>query len=280
MPELPEVETVARGLQSSLVDRIITGVQVDWPRSIASSSPGEFAERLVGRRVRTVGRRGKYVIIGLDEGYLLIHLKMSGRLRVVPVDEPADKHVHVTFGLENGMELRFQDVRKFGRVYLVGDVSQITSDLGPEPLSDELTLELFREILGHRSGRLKSLLLNQEFLAGLGNIYADEALFAARLHPLRKADTLTPAEQENLYHAIRTVLCRAVASRGTTLTDGGYTDTEGQSGAYQDQIAVYGQTGTPCPRCQTLVERIVLGGRSSHYCPSCQSLSADTPLSG
>jgi len=272
MPELPEVETVARGLQVLLAGRIIIRVQVDWPRTIASSSPGEFAERLIGRRVRTTGRRGKYIVIGLDEGYLLIHLKMSGRLRVVPCDEPADKHVHVAFGLDNGMELRFQDARKFGRVYLVGEVSEVTADLGPEPLSDQFTLGLFRDILERRSGRLKSLLLNQEFLAGLGNIYADEALFAARLHPLRRADTLTPGEQESLYHAIRTVLSRAVASRGTTLTDGGYTDVDGQSGDYQRQIAVYGQTGNPCPRCETPVERIVLGGRSSHYCPHCQSL--------
>jgi formamidopyrimidine-DNA glycosylase len=219
-----------------------------------------------------VGRRGKYLIIGLDVGYLLIHLKMSGRLHVVPCDEPLDKHVHVAFDLDNGMELRFQDVRKFGRVYLVDEVSEVTSDLGPEPLSDEFTLELFREILERRTGRLKSLLLNQQFLAGLGNIYADEALFLARLHPLRKADSLTPTEQEALYHAIRTVLHQAVASRGTTLTDGGYTDVDGQSGAYQHRIAVYGQTGQACPRCGIPVERIVIGGRSSHSCPNCQPL--------
>lgn len=272
MPELPEVETVARGLRDSLIGRTIAGVQVDWPRSIAFPSPDAFAKRVAGRRVQMVGRRGKYVIIGLDVAYLLIHLKMSGRLRVVERDEPADKHVHVAFGLDNGTELRFQDVRKFGRVYLVDEVSEVTSHLGPEPLSDEFSLDLFRRILERRSGRLKSLLLNQEFLAGLGNIYADEALFAARLHPLRKADSLSPDEQENLYHAIRTVLRQAVASRGTTLTDGGYTDTDGQSGTYQAQITVYGQTGEPCPRCKTPIERIVLGGRSSHFCPHCQSL--------
>jgi formamidopyrimidine-DNA glycosylase len=202
---------------------------------------------------------------------------------VVPCDEPADKHVHVAFGLDNGMELRFQDARKFGRVYLVGEVSEVTQDLGPEPLSEQFTLGLFRDLLERRSGRLKSLLLNQEFLAGLGNIYADEALFAASLHPLRRADTLTPGEQESLYHAIRTVLGRAVASRGTTLTDGGYADVDGQSGHYQHHIAVYGQTGKPCPRCETPVERIVLSGRSSHYCPHCQSLEsqdAAVPVKG
>lgn len=275
MPELPEVETVATGLRASLIGRSITGVQVNWPRTIASLSPDDFAERLAGRCVQRVGRRGKYIVIGLDVGHLLIHLKMSGRLRVIPCDEPADEHVHVTFELDNGMELRFQDARKFGRVYLVDEVSEITAKLGPEPLSNEFTLDLFRHLLERRSGRIKSLLLNQEFLAGLGNIYADETLFAAGLHPLRKADTLTASEQEDLYHAIRKVLGRAVASRGTTLNDGGYTDADGRSGAYQDQIAVYGQTGTSCPRCETPIERIVLGGRSAHFCPRCQPLDCE-----
>jgi formamidopyrimidine-DNA glycosylase len=279
MPELPEVETVARGLQRFLIGRTIIGVQMDWLRSIAAPSPSEFAERLVGRRVESIGRRGKYVVIHLDVGYLMIHLKMSGRLRVVPGAQPADKHVHVTFTLDNGMELRFHDVRKFGRVYLVDDMTEVTSHLGPEPLSDDFTLSLFRRLLERRTGRLKSLLLNQEFLAGLGNIYADEALFAAHLHPLRKADTLTPNEQESLYHAIRTVLRRAVASRGTTLTDGGYTDAEGQSGAYQDQVVVYGQAGKPCPQCETPIERLIIGGRSSHYCPRCQlPMDSDRPM--
>lgn len=270
MPELPEVETVARGLQASMPGRTITGVRVDWLRTIAFPSSDEFVQRLIGRQVRTVGRRGKYVIIVLNEGHLLIHLKMSGRLRLVPGDEPENNHVRVTFSLDDGMELRFQDVRKFGRVYLVNDAAEVTSELGPEPLTDEFTLDAFRRLLEPRSGRLKPLLLNQQFLAGLGNIYADEALFVARLHPLRKADSLAPDEQEHLYHAIRTVLREAIASRGTTLSDGGYTDASGRAGAYQGRLAVYGQTGSPCPRCETSIERIVVGGRSSHYCPRCQ----------
>ncbi len=270
MPELPEVETVARGLRESLIARTIIGVTVDWPRTVARPPLEEFRQRVVGRQVVSVGRRGKYVVIGLDRGHLLIHLKMSGHLQVVPASEPLDKHTHTLFDLDDGQQLRFQDTRKFGRVYLVDDPQQVTAALGPEPLADDFTLDDFRQRLARRSGRLKSLLMDQRFLAGIGNIYADEALFAAQLHPLRKADSLAPDEQARLYEAVRSVLRRAVASRGTTLGDGGYRDTRGQAGAFQDQIAVYGRTGKPCPSCEAPVERLVIGGRSSHFCPQCQ----------
>ncbi len=270
MPELPEVETVARGLRESLVGQTITSVAVGWPRTIARLRVAEFVERVAGQQVRWIGRRGKYVIIGLSRGCLLVHLKMSGRLYVVSRDEPSDQHVHVLFDLDDGRQLRFRDVRKFGRIYLVDDPSEITAGLGPEPLADDFTIEDFSRLLATRRGRLKSLLLNQEFLAGLGNIYADEALYAARLHPMRKADSLTADEQAWLYAAIRTVLEQAVANRGTTLDDGGYTDAGGQAGGYQDRIAVYGRGGKPCLRCETPVERIVIGGRSAHFCPHCQ----------
>jgi formamidopyrimidine-DNA glycosylase len=231
----------------------------------------EFTERVAGQRVTLIGRRGKYVIIGLSRGYLLVHLKMSGRLSVVPRDEPSDQHVHVLFDLDDGRQLRFRDVRKFGRIYLVDHPSEITAGLGPEPLADDFKAEDFSRLLARRRGRLKSLLLNQQFLAGLGNIYADEALFAARLHPMRKADSLTADEEARLYAAIRTVLKQAVTSRGTTLDDGGYTDANGQAGGYQDRIVVYGRGGEPCLRCATPIERIVIGGRSAHFCPHCQA---------
>jgi formamidopyrimidine-DNA glycosylase len=270
MPELPEVETVVRGLRSPLNGRTITDVMVYWQRTIAHPSPEEFARLVVGRRVTAVDRRGKYVVIELDRGFLLIHLKMSGRLRLEPAAEPADKHVHVLFALDDGRHLRFHDVRKFGRMYAVDDPAEVTAQLGPEPLGDDFSLDLFRQLLLRRKGRLKSLLLNQHFVAGLGNIYADEALFAARLNPLRKADSLAPDEQARLYTAIRAVLERAVAGRGTTLNDGGYVDARGEAGAYQEQIAVYGRAGEPCPRCAALIQRIVIGGRSTHFCPRCQ----------
>ena len=270
MPELPEVETVARGLRGSLLGRTITGATVGWSRTIGRPAMDEFMARVAGRRVILVTRRGKYVLIGLDRGHLVIHLKMSGRLQVTPAGEPPDPYVRVLFDLDDGRQLRFQDTRKFGRVYLVDDPTEVTAGLGPEPLAEDFDLHCFRQLLDRRRGRLKPLLLNQKFLAGLGNIYADEALFAAGLHPLRTVDSLTPDEQMRLYEAIRTILGQAVDSRGTTLDDKGYTDVAGQAGAYQDQIAVYGRAGKPCLRCHSPIERIVIGGRSAHFCPCCQ----------
>jgi formamidopyrimidine-DNA glycosylase len=270
MPELPEVETIARGLRSSLEGRTIRAVTVDWPRTIAQPPVDEFKARIAGQRVESVGRRGKYLVIALDGGCLLIHLKMSGRLRVASAGEPVEDHTHTIFHLDGDRELRFQDVRKFGRVHLVEKPDRVTAALGPEPLDGEFSLDRFRDLLRRRSGRLKSLLMNQEFLAGLGNIYADEALHAARLHPMRKADSLNPDEQTRLHASIRRVLGRAVAGRGTTLDDGGYRDAEGRAGDYQDELAVYRRTGEPCYRCGTAITRVIIGGRSSHFCPTCQ----------
>ena len=271
MPELPEVETIASDLRAHLAGQRITGVTVNWHRTVARPTLDEFVQRVVGRLIRSVSRRGKYLVLELDRGHLLVHLMMSGRLQVLPAGESLGNHVRAVFELDNGQEMRFQDTRKFGRIYLVDDPLEVTAGLGPEPLDEAFTLGDFRWQLASRKGRLKPLLLNQRFLAGLGNIYADEALFAARLHPLRTADSLDPVEQARLYEAIRAVLRSAVEGRGTTLADRGYTDAAGEEGTYQVSLAVYGRGGEPCPRCQTSVERIVLGGRSTHYCPVCQA---------
>ncbi len=270
MPELPEVETVVRGLRRPLTGRTFTGATVRWPRIIAHPSADLFPARIGGRCVVAVKRRGKYIAVELDHGWLFIHLRMSGRLRIASRDEPLAPHTHVILDLDDGRQLRFHDVRKFGRIHLVDDASCVIGRLGPEPLAEEFTLEAFRRQLERRSGRLKSLLLNQRFLAGLGNIYADEVLFAARLHPLRRADSLSPTEQARLYEAIRSVLQSAVAERGTTLDDGGYVDVQGRAGRYRSRLAVYKRGGRPCVACGTPVERIVVGGRSTHFCPRCQ----------
>lgn len=270
MPELPEVETVAQGLAGTLTGKAFTGVSVRWPKTVAYPTVAQFAEQIVGRQVMSVGRRGKYIVINLDQGALLIHLKMSGQLQVISSRTPQDKHDHTVFDLDNGQQLRFRDVRKFGRVYLVGDPTKVTGMLGPEPLAVDFRTGDFQKLLARRSGRLKSLLLNQQFLAGLGNIYADESLFAARLHPLRKADSLTADEQHRLYKAIRAVLGQAVEDQGTTLDDGGYLNARGEAGTHQEKIAVYGRTGKACPVCDSAIERLIVGGRSTHYCPSCQ----------
>jgi formamidopyrimidine-DNA glycosylase len=272
MPELPEVETIARGLQRLLVGRIVCAVSVTWLRTIGSPDPQRFVAGLVGRRVCSAGRRGKYLVLALDTGYLLVHLKMSGRLRVLPAAEPLGPHTRVALDLDDGQQLRFDDARKFGRMYLVEDLGEVTGALGPEPLDDGFTLEAFARMLANRSGRLKPLLLNQHFLAGVGNIYADEALFRAGLHPLSPASSLTREEQARLHEAIRHVLAEAVAHGGTTLDDHGYVDAEGQVGGFQLQVAVYQQQGNPCRRCGTPIERMVIGQRSAHYCPKCQPL--------
>jgi len=270
MPELPEVEHISRGLRTLLVGRTIVGAAVLWPRTVACPDVDQFTARILGRRVESVGRRGKYVVIGLDAGWLLIHLKMSGRLRWASRDEPPARHTRLILDLDDGHRLRFDDPRKFGRVYLVDDASQATGPLGPEPLADEFRLDDLRRLLARRSGRIKAVLLNQQFLAGVGNIYADEVLFQARLHPLRRASSLSPDEQARLYAAIRNVLEQAIVGHGTTLDDRGYVDAEGEPGRYQEQIAVYGRTGQPCRSCGTPVERTVIGQRSAHFCPSCQ----------
>jgi formamidopyrimidine-DNA glycosylase len=273
MPELPEVETIVRGLRDSLPGRRISGVTVHWPRSIGYPSASLFSTEVVGRRIASVGRRGKYIHLELEEGHLLVHLKMSGRLRLAPPDAAPGAYSRVVLELDDGQQLRFDDPRKFGRMYLVPDPRQVTAPLGPEPLGEGLPLEDFRCLLARRSGRLKPLLLNQTFLAGLGNIYADETLFAARLHPLRQARSLTAGDQERLYEAIRSVLNQAIAGYGTTLDDNGYVDARGERGTFQDQIAVYGRTGRPCTCCGAPVERLVIGGRSAHFCPRCQPLA-------
>ena len=268
MPELPEVETVARGLHRRLAGTTITGAAVYWPRTLARPALDEFSARIVGRRIESVGRRGKYVVIRLDHGYLLVHLKMSGRLFVAPAAEAPDPHIRAVFHLDGGRQLRFRDARKFGRIYLVDELEEVTASLGPEPLAADFTLESFRRLLDRRSGRLKSMLLDQEFLAGVGNIYADEILFTARLNPLRQADTLTAADQVRLYEAIRSVLQRAIAACGTTLPDRNYLDAEGRAGDYRAEV--YGRDGEPCLVCGALIHRLVVGGRSTHFCHQCQ----------
>jgi len=270
MPELPEVETVRQDLLAvGLVGHRIEGVTVRWPRHIATPSVEEFRVRLSGQEVLDVRRRGKYLIFALSGGdYLLIHLKMTGQLLFREATAPADAYTHTVFHLDCGHELRFSDTRKFGRVYLVSDPQTVVGGLGPEPLDDAFTAEELGRLLTQRRGRLKSLLLNQEFLAGLGNIYADEALFLARIHPLRTADTLSPSEVKELYRAIQKVLRQAIAGRGTSVDR--YRDASGEKGTYQEELLIFRRTGEPCPRCGGPVERIVVGGRSTHFCPICQ----------
>ncbi len=275
MPELPEVETYARLLRPQLVGRCFTDVSVTWSRMVAIPEAPKLPDRLRGLKIQSVDRRGKYLKLGLNsEAYLLIHLKMSGRLRIEPSTLPPQPHDRVRFGLDDNRELRFNDARKFGRIYLLSPADQDRSplrQLGPEPLDERFTTEEFAQRFRRRVGAIKPLLLNQGFIAGLGNIYVDESLFRAHIHPLRKVNTLTEGEIEALYWAIRDILQRSIDCSGTSLDSvytGGLRET---SATYQHQLQVYyKRKPKACTSCGQLIERILVGGRSTHYCPVCQ----------
>ncbi|RME39933.1 MAG: bifunctional DNA-formamidopyrimidine glycosylase/DNA-(apurinic or apyrimidinic site) lyase [Thermoflexia bacterium] len=271
MPELPEVETLARELRETLVGRNITRVSVHWARTIAKPDPETFARRLQGQRILEVRRRGKWLLLGLEGGdWLLLHLRMSGGLRVRDARTPEDPHVRLVFHLDDGRWLDFSDPRKFGRAVLTAHPSEVLRDLGPDPLDPELTPQRLEAMLRGRRARLKPLLMDQRFLAGIGNIYADEILWEAGLHPLRRADTLSPEETEHLYQALRRVLERAIQRGGTTLPDRRYVRLNGSPGDFTPHLAVYGRAGRSCPRCGNTILRVPIGGRSAHFCKVCQ----------
>lgn len=271
MPELPEVDIVARELRegsatrgASVVGRIITRVTVRWPRHIATPSPRELLRRLPGQKIKAVSRRGKYVVFHLTRGYLLIHLKMSGDLAVVNGSAPRDKHAHTIFHLDNGHSLRFSDTRKFGKVFLVDEMEQVTGHLGPEPLERNFTAQKLGQLLARKHRALKPLLLDQTFIAGVGNIYADEALHLAKLHPLRKSDSLTATEVRGLWRSIRRALFTGLRHNGASI------DWVYRGGGFQHHFRVYDRAGQPCYTCGAPIRRIVVGQRGTHLCLQCQ----------
>ena len=269
MPELPEVETTVRALRAPLLGRTFTGVRNYWPRHIATSSPEELQERIVGQRIDVLDRRGKYLLFHLSGGdTLIIHLRMTGHLSVAEPQTPVPTHTHTIFSLDDGRELRFRNMRKFGRVYLVADVDEVVGKLGPEPLDPAFTVEMLQERFQGRSKQMKPLLLDQTFVAGIGNIYADEALFYAGIHPERPADTLSGAEVAALHQAIRKVLQMGIEREGASIDR--YVKPDGTRGSMQNAVAVYKRTDQGCYQCGTPIRRMVLGGRSTHFCPVCQ----------
>lgn len=277
MPELPEVQTVVDDLKATgLVGRIITDVIVHWAGSIAAMDSDSFRQRLVGRRVTRLERRAKWIVWMLDDqDKMLSHLRMTGRLHWSHPHEVFGRHDHLAFTLDNGRQLRFQDTRKFGRFYLPAD-NAILDRLGPEPLSRSFTAVRLGKRLARHRRQLKPLLLDQSFLAGLGNIYVDEALWDAGLHPTRPSDTLTVEDIRRLHRAIRKVLRRGLRNMGTTLGTGQTTfySVAGHRGRNRDQLNVFRRTGLPCPRCRTAIVRLVVGQRSTHVCPTCQPSSS------
>ncbi len=272
MPELPEVETVRRSLLGLVVDRTIVGLR---PSAFAGVMGGEAIEavapRLVGRRITGVRRRAKYLLLALDDDTsLMVHLRMTGRLVVSPRHAPPLRFEHLTIELDDGSDLRFADQRKFGRVLhlLPADVRALDRRLGPEPLASGFTAEKLETALARRPGKLKSVLLDQRLIAGLGNIYVDEALFRARLHPERQANGLSATEVRRLHRAIRGVLREGLEHRGTTFSS--FQDATGEEGANQRNLRVYGRASDECVRCKHRLARIVVGGRGTSYCPRCQ----------
>lgn len=270
MPELPEVESTVRYLRERIVDDFIVGAHVHWARSIDRPHVRSFKKFIVGCKVSAVTRRGKFIVLSLahdtqPERFLLGHLRMSGSMDVVKSSAPIGKHDRVILQFRGGKELRFNDPRKFGRFYLVEQLAEITGKLGHEPLDEKLGVDEFYERLHTKRGILKSLLLNQTFLAGVGNIYADESLWKAGLHPRRRADSLTRKEAARLLQEIRATLLEAIEAKGTDAGDGVVVD-----GGYEPKA--YARHGQPCFKCKTGMKRIVVGQRGTHFCPHCQSL--------
>ena len=274
MPELPEVENTVRDLKPLLVGRRIQRVEILWPRLLNGLDPEVFAATLTGRQIVNTDRRGKFLLFPLDDGHIwMVHLRMTGQLRVVKPDDEMPNHVHARFDLDNGEQLRYRDARKFGRFYLVDESQLVTAGLGPEPLSDAFTpVELFIRLQGRRTP-IKSLLLDQKVVAGLGNIYADEALFAAGLDPRRPGLSLTQADCNRLHAGIRQTLATAIREGGSSLGGSAvanYRRPTGVLGRFQQRLQVYQQTGKPCHVCGAPIERIRIGQRSTHFCPHCQ----------
>lgn len=272
MPELPEVETVVRDLRPLLIGRRIAAVR-RGNKSLRRHWSADWERKLVGHRVGEVCRRGKWILLVLDHGsHLVIHLGMTGQLTVVAAALETADHVHLVLDLDRGREqLRFRDVRRFGSATLFEDrahLDQFFQDagLGPEPF--DLEPQYWKECFAKTVRCLKAVLLDQRVVAGVGNIYADESLFKARLHPARLGHSLTKAEAERLRKAIVTVLRRAIDQRGSSIRN--YVGGSGLKGNYQEEFRAYGQTGQPCPRCRTPIARIRLAGRSTHFCPRCQ----------
>jgi formamidopyrimidine-DNA glycosylase len=269
MPELPEVESIVQRLREGkgtvpLPGKKITRVSLRWPRHIVQPSASTFRKRIKNRTITDVRRRGKFLVFPLDKGTLLIHLRMSGDLYLCPADEIRGPYEHTIFYLDDSWQLRFSDARKFGLIYYVQDPGPILDHLGPEPLDPAFTAKELAVRLKRHHRMLKPLLLDQKFLAGLGNIYTDEALHFAGIHPRTRSDSLSQDEVEKLWHGIQTTLREGLRQNGASI------DWVYRGGNFQNHFRVYQRTGEPCPTCSTPIERIVVGQRGTHICPHCQ----------
>ncbi len=273
MPELPEVETIKRSLEESVTNTTVQKVDVYLPKIIKEPSATEFVELLRGKTITSISRRGKYLLIQLSgDLVMVVHFRMTGKFIYCRPGEKIPKHTHLTIALDNERELRYVDTRKFGRFHLVegdhlGQISGLNS-LGIEPLDERLTRDYLKKHLKFRRAKIKPLLLNQRLIAGIGNIYADEILHAARIHPERLACTLNARETANLYLSIKRIIREGIKYNGTSIRD--YVDSNGRLGKFQNYLSVYNREGKQCAKCGSTITRKKIAGRSTYFCPSCQ----------
>jgi formamidopyrimidine-DNA glycosylase len=271
MPELPEVETIVREMrETGLIGLKIERASVFWDRSIANQSPAEFCQQLTNQTILDINRRGKFLVFSLTKDLLLVHLRMTGKFFIDKINFPTSSHERVRLHLSDGRIVHYEDQRKFGK-WVLANTKDVLNKIGIEPLSPEFTLKIFKEILKKRR-QIKPFLLDQRFIAGLGNIYADEALWAAKIHPARSTETLTEREIAALHKAIISVLQKGVENTGTSLgnTRANYYSVSGRRGTNQHVLKVFHCDGLPCPRCQTIIQKIFLAQRGTHFCPHCQ----------
>jgi len=271
MPELPEVETIRNELLPYLIGHPVTGVTLLWEGIVRQPSAEEFRSRLTGQRITDVKRRGKYLILGLTSGEaLIIHLRMTGSLLLKPTSSEPNKFIRAILHLDGETELYFRDPRKLGAMWLVEDKNSIIGKLGPEPLEADFSPQILAQRLSNRTAPIKALLCDQSLVAGIGNMYADEALFSARIHPLRSGKSLSPEEVERLHSTIQQVLWSAINDKGASVDT--YLRPGGELGTAQFQFKVAHRGGQPCPVCGTLLQRIPIRNRGSYFCPHCQPL--------
>ncbi|KRL27411.1 DNA-(apurinic or apyrimidinic site) lyase formamidopyrimidine-DNA glycosylase [Limosilactobacillus frumenti DSM 13145] len=277
MPELPEVETVRRGLLKIAAGRKISGIDVYYGKTITNDVE-KFRQALIGQTIVTVDRRGKYLLFRFTNDLTMVsHLRMEGKYFNQPIGGPIDKHTHVVFEFTDGSELCYHDTRKFGRMTLVKTGEEMTvgglKTIGPEPTANDFTLPYFKAILAKSRGKIKPFLLNQRHVAGLGNIYADEVLWMSKVNPEQPANSLTDQQIRDLHDNIIKELARAIEYKGTTVHS--FTNAFGDAGAFQNQLNAYGHAGDPCPRCGTKMVKIKVAQRGTTFCPHCQPLEND-----
>lgn len=268
MPELPEVQTIVNELNASgLIGHRINDLSVLWPKTMATNK-----DQLAGETIKGFSRRAKFIVIQLSHGYILIHLRMSGSLSYSGAQEPRSPYERVVILFDNGKELRFIDPRKFGRIYYVKSMDLFFKAYGPEPLDASFKWQTFTKMLQTKRRQIKPLLLDQKFIAGLGNIYTDEALWLAKLHPLRMSDSISKKESRALFQAIQAVLKRGIRFGGTSLGTGksNYSRLSGDRGKHVTELNVYRRNAKACPRCHSPIDRIIVGQRATHFCRFCQ----------